>query len=174
MIFTEGDGSIWLETRREGMLAPIGHDLRLEARSFRIQISPDKKTVKASVQAPSVTVRAALMGSQERPRALGRLERGRINRTVAKEVLETKRFTTVEFTSTTVSEAATGYALTGQLTIRDVTRSVLAQVVRDGDRLQARLPLSLSDFDIPPVTAFMGALRVRDEVSVLVDLPAPT
>jgi polyisoprenoid-binding protein YceI len=170
-IFTEADGDIWIETRREGVLAPVGHDLRLETRRFRVQITPDQQVVTATMQTASVAVRAALMGAHERPRALGRIERGRIERTVSKDVLGARQFPTIEFLSDSITATPTGYALTGQLTLRGVTRSVLSSVVREGARLKTRIPLSLSDFGVRPVTAFLGALRVRDEVCVVVDLP---
>ncbi|MGB0589215.1 MAG: YceI family protein [Myxococcota bacterium] len=171
IVFTQADGHIWVETRREGMLAPVGHDLRLEAQAFRVQVTPDLTSVTATIQAASVTVRAALMGVQEHASALGRLERGRINRTIAKDVLKSREFSTITFSSDSLSEAEAGYALTGQLTLRGVSRSVMTTAFREGSRLHARLPLRLSAFGLRPVTAFMGALRVSDELCVVIDLP---
>ena len=136
-----------------------------------LQVTPDLTSVTATIQAASVTVRAALMGVQERASALGRLERGRINRTIAKDVLKSREFSTIAFSSESLSETEAGYALRGKLTLRGATRSVMTTAFREGARLHARLPLKLSEFGVRPVTAFMGALRVSDELCVVIDLP---
>jgi polyisoprenoid-binding protein YceI len=171
IVFTERDGSLWIETKREGLLAPVGHDLRLEARRFRVEISADRQSVKATIESSSVAVKSALVRTMERPGALGRIERRRIEHKIAQEVLAAPRFPVIEFLCDTLSETATGYTLAGRLSVHGATNTITLHVDRSGARLRSRAVVRLSDFGIRPVTAFLGTLRVRDEVSVVVDLP---
>jgi polyisoprenoid-binding protein YceI len=168
---SEQDGTIWLETRREGLLGPVGHDLRLEVGRFTVEVSTQRDSVRASVEASTVRVRDALDGDTESPGALGRRDRGRIERTIADEVLRVRQHPLIRFESAAVVAEGEGYRITGALTLRDVTRTITATAHPTESRLVTRFMLRKSDFGIRQVTALLGALRVRDEVAVIVDLP---
>ena len=168
------DGHIWVETRREGMLAPIGHDLRLEARRFKLSLSLDAGELSLSLSAADIVVRSAINGAVERPKALNRLERVKIERKIAGDVLDAQRYPKITFTGTTITPCDEGLKTKGRLTLRGVTRPLSALIVDTGESLEARITLKLSDYGISPITAFMGALRVNDEVSVIVALRHPS
>ncbi|MGH7759775.1 MAG: YceI family protein, partial [Candidatus Dormibacteria bacterium] len=63
----------------------------------------------------------------------------------------------------------------GELTIRGQTRPVrLRAAVDHSGRLQGSATLVQSEFGIRPYTAFLGALRLADQVQVRFQLQLPT
>jgi len=169
--WTERDGSIWIETRRQGVLSPLGHDLRLEVGRFAVELSPE--AVRATVETTTVRVRAALDGDDERPGSIGRRDRARIERKITEDVLQTRRHPQAHFESRPAVTTAAGYRLEGTMSLLGVTRSVTVDVHREEGRLVARLDLRTSDYGVGQVTALLGALKVRDTVRVVVTLPEP-
>ncbi len=170
---TQDDGTVWIETRREGLLALVGHDLLLAVRRFRVQVAPSGDEVEAQLDASSVTLQSVLDGDREVPGGISARDRRRIERKVADEVLEVRRHPDIRFASTTVTETASGLSIEGALTIRGVERPVTLDVMQVSGRWRARCALRTSDFGIRPVTALLGTLKVQDVVQVFVDLPAP-
>jgi polyisoprenoid-binding protein YceI len=97
--------------------------------------------------------------------------------------LEKKKFPTASFVATAVSGLPTTYTpgseisfdLTGDLTVRDVTKSVTFAVtaVLNGDTLtgQATLPTRMTDYGIEPPN-FANTLTVADEFVIEVELTA--
>lgn len=97
--------------------------------------------------------------------------------------LEKKKFPTASFVATAVSGLPTTYTpgseisfdLTGDLTVRDVTKSVTFAVtaVLNGDTLtgQATLPTRMTDYGIEPPN-FANTLTVADEFIIEVELTA--
>jgi polyisoprenoid-binding protein YceI len=92
--------------------------------------------------------------------------------------LEAQDWPTLSFTSTSCSGDLDGegtLAITGDLTIRDETRSVTwtvdYEVEADG-RMFARgdLTIAQTDFGITPYSAFFGTVRVADDVDLTFDL----
>ena len=56
-----------------------------------------------------------------------------------------------------------------------VTRPLTAQLtIEDGGSIRGTIPLRQSDWGIKPYRGLMGALKVRDEVEVVVDVRLPT
>lgn len=170
-MITEQDGTIWIETRRKGLLSAVGHDLRLEVGRFEVTVSADRTAVSARAQAGSVGLRAALDGQHELPTSIGRRDKARIERKVTDEVLHARHHPAISFESTSVVATPNGYLVEGSLSIRGVARRVSAAAIRRDARLEARFAIRTSDFGIRPVTALMGALKVRDEVHIVVNLP---
>ena len=69
------------------------------------------------------------------------------------------------------SAADGGGEITGALTLRGRERPLRLQVKQTGaDRYHAETQIVQSDYGIKPYTAFLGALRVRDAVDVVVEL----
>ncbi len=74
-----------------------------------------------------------------------------------------------------VGEGAAQLVVWGQLTIAGQTRPVqftaMGRLLPSGKaRLTGSLPLRLSTFHIPPPTALLGLIRVRDQITVHFDL----
>ncbi len=77
----------------------------------------------------------------------------------------------IAFASTAVEPRDGGVTVRGDLTLADTTRpgEFDTGVSPDG-RVTATLPLTQSEWGIKPYKAFMGALKVRDTVEVVLDV----
>ena len=75
------------------------------------------------------------------------------------------------FAADSFRPAADGGEITGAFTLRGRERPLRLQVKQTGaDRYHAETQIVQSDYGIKPYTAFLGALRVRDAVDVVVEL----
>jgi len=62
----------------------------------------------------------------------------------------------------------------GELSMAGVTRPLTAQLtVEDGRSIRGTIPLRQSDWGIKPYRGLMGALKVRDEVEVVIEADLP-
>jgi hypothetical protein len=151
-------GTCLVRTYREGVLSPIGHDLVLRVGRFEVGLAPGR--VEGRFDAASLAV--------DGPSDLGASDRRKIEARIRDEVLDARRHPEVVFTATRID----GPRLDGTLMVRGVSRPMTFVARETGGRLVARAEVRLSDHGIPMVTAFFGALRVRDEVEVEISLPA--
>jgi polyisoprenoid-binding protein YceI len=154
-------------TKREGVLSAAGHDLKLRTEKFEIEA--DASSVRARFDPASLRVAAAMRGGREEPAALSERDRRDIERSCAREVLESHRFPEITFTSSEVRPGTVrgtlslhGRELTGEFAIERVQGRAVAEVEIDVRR-----------FGIRPFTAMLGALRVSPMVRVVVTTPWP-
>jgi polyisoprenoid-binding protein YceI len=107
-------------------------------------------------------------------------DRQEIHNRISHEVLETDGFPEIIYECMRVTASGGGdrywAALNGDLTLHGVTRSLplSARVIINGDSLRALGEFSLkqSDFEIVPVTAAAGTVRVKDELKFTFDIVA--
>jgi hypothetical protein len=154
-------------TFREGVLAAVGHDLKLRVQRFEIEV--ERSRVSARFDAASLRVVAAMRSGKEDAGALSDRDRQEIERNVAREVLEAHRFPEVSFASTQVlpgrirgTLSLHGREQAGEFPFEEISR-----------RCVARIDLDVRQFGIRPYTAMLGALRVAPIVHVVVSTPAP-
>jgi polyisoprenoid-binding protein YceI len=64
--------------------------------------------------------------------------------------------------------------VTGELTLAGRTNPVTARLDVGGDgRVTGTIPVTQSEWGIKPYRGLMGALKVRDEVEIVIDARAP-
>src|SRR5438128_8284463 len=91
-------------TKREGVLAAVGHDLKL--RPERFEIEADATSVRARFDPSSLRVAAAMRAGREDPAAVSERDRRHIERSCAREVLEATRFPEITFASSEVQSGS--------------------------------------------------------------------
>ncbi len=176
--------TLLLRTYRAGPAGRLAHDHAVQATEFAGTIEFDP----ARPEASAVSVEARTDGLRvDDPAARRRLglegdlspdQRRDVEGAMrAPDQLDVARFPTIRFASTAIRrEADGGYLVTGQLTIRGVTREVTfpAEVALDHDVLRARATFGFrqSSFGYRPYRAFLGAVQNRDEVTLQVELVA--
>jgi polyisoprenoid-binding protein YceI len=108
-------------------------------------------------------------------------DRDEINRRMHDEVLESDSYSEIVYECSKVSASKTGdgqywVALNGDLSLHGVMRNqpVSARVILNGDTLRAAGDLSVrqSDYDIKPVSAVGGTVRLKDEIKLSFDIIA--
>ena len=165
--FGPGTATCEVFTFREGVLAAVGHDLKL--RPERFEIDAGASSVRARFDAGSLRVVAAMGSGREDPEGLSERDRREIERSCADQVLEARRFPEITFNSNEIKPGA----VRGTLALHGRELGGEFAVRRDGDRAVAEVEIDVRRFGIRPYTAMLGALRVSPLVRVVVTTPWP-
>jgi polyisoprenoid-binding protein YceI len=160
----------------EGMLSMFGHNPVIAVCGFGGDVRCVPDTLESAsllmlVQADSLAVVNKVSDKDRRE-----MERG-----MREDVLEIARYPEVVFMSTKVAAQRTGEGryqtrIDGNLSLHGVTRGqqINAQVtVNDSTlRAQGEFPLRQTDYNIRPVSAVGGTLKMRDELILSFDIVA--
>jgi polyisoprenoid-binding protein YceI len=161
-------GSLRVNTYREGMAAKAGHDLVLEVARWEgvVEIADDvdRSRIELHADPRSLEVRDALRGVK--PLSAG--DRADIARNIDGKIL---RGQPIAFRSTAIrTEGEDALAVEGELTLAGTTRPLTMQLAVVGDdRVAGTVALTQSDWGIKPYRGLMGALKVRDQVEITVE-----
>lgn len=169
------DGTVHVYTFKDDsrLLSPLAHDLCL--RCTRFSATLDGERVRARFTADSLVVDGAVKAGRVDRTALGKLERGKIEGSVQKDVLATHKHPEIIFAGELRPAASPrdGERLEGGLTLLGRTVAVIIPVERRDRRVRGRVELVPSRWGIKPFTALLGALKVADRVVVEFDLAVP-
>jgi polyisoprenoid-binding protein YceI len=162
-------GALMLHTRRDGLGAMAGHDLVIEVTRWQATIDSAARTVELTADPRSLEVREGVRGVKP----LTDRDRGEIRANIDDKVLGGQP---IEFRSSAVRmpDGPGRLAVEGELTMAGGTRPVTAQLDVGGDgRVTGTIALTQSAWGIKPYRGLMGALKVRDEVEIVVDVRLP-
>jgi hypothetical protein len=159
-------------TFRQGLLSSMAHDLVLRVTGFRITVDAAAPSVDAVFDPRSLRVATALRDGKVVTGELGAGDVRKIEQAIVGEVLRAERFPEIRFASTSVTAREGGYDVVGKLTLTGTTREISAAVAREGNRLEAEVPLDQPHFAIRPYSALLGAIRVQPRVIVRISVPA--
>lgn len=164
-------GRLLVKTSRTGLGAKAGHDLTIEVtgwdgRAVVDPADPAKCGLTISVDADSLEVREGTGGVKP----LTDSDRADIRRTIREKILDTGRHPTITFQSRSVGGSAEEFAVDGDLTIKGTSRPVTVRGgIADG-RARGTAIVVQSQWGIRPYSAFLGALKLKDEVVVDFDV----
>ncbi len=162
------DGTLQVHTFREGMAQKIGHDLVIEVRQWQATARTGEDgtltAIEAKVDSSSLHVREGHHGVKP----LTDKDREEIRKNIDKQIL---RRQAISFRSDTVRSSAGGLSVQGELTVGSESHPISfgLETTADG-RVRSTVPLTQSQWGIKPYRAFMGALKVRDDVHVVIDV----
>ena len=166
-----GSASLEVRTYRDGVGQKVGHDLILELERWEgtVEVDDEGAVSAAGLDADpgSLRVREGLHGVKP----LSDRDRAEIRRNIDQKILLGRP---IAFESTAVEHAGGRLSVTGELTMAGSTRTASFELELDADgRLRATLPVTQTRWGIKPYRGFMGALRVRDTVEVVLDARLP-
>jgi polyisoprenoid-binding protein YceI len=166
------NGSITVRTYREGMAQRVGHDLILEAAEWRasVEVGEDDQPseIELEVDARSLQVREGLHGLKP----LSGKDRTEIRKNIGEKIL---RGQPISFRSSEVRSTAGKLAVSGELTLAGTANQVGFELeTRPDGSVSGTLPVTQSEWGIKPYRGLMGALKVRDDVEVVIDVRLPT
>jgi polyisoprenoid-binding protein YceI len=164
------NASLQVNTYREGVGAKVGHDLVIDVTRWEATIElagdPAGSSIRLTADPRSLEVREGLRGLKP----LSDKDRAEIRKTIDAKVLGGSP---ISFTSRAVRGAPSGGApliVEGDLTLAGQTRPMTAELaIADDGHVTATIPVTQTNWDIKPYRGLMGALKVRDEVEVVVD-----
>ncbi len=154
-----------MKTYREGMAAKVGHDLVIEVTRWDATVELPAGTVELNCDARSLEVRVGERGVKP----LSDKDRSEIRKNIDDKVL---RGQPIAFRSTAarLADADGPLVVEGELTMAGTTRPITAQLDVGADgRVSGTIPLTQSDWGIKPYRGLMGALKVRDELEIVLD-----
>lgn len=164
------NAELHVRTYREGVASRAGHDLVIVVTQWEATVAVGDDGAPSSLQLTadprSLDPREGLGGVKP----LTDKDRAEIRSNIDGKVLRGQPIT---FRSTSVRLADGGrLAAEGELTVAGTTRPVAAElaVAADG-RVRGTIPLAQTEWGIKPYRGLMGALKVRDEVEIVIDAP---
>ena len=165
--FGPDGSSLEVRTYREGVAAKAGHDLLIDVTRWDATVEvgddPGATTVELNADPGSLRVREGVGGVKP----LTDKDRAEIHKTIGAKVLGDHP---IRFRSTDlkVRDDERGLVVRGELSLAGSTRPLTAQLTVDGGTVSGAIPLRQSDWGIKPFRGLMGALRLRDEVEIVI------
>lgn len=150
------NGSLKVKTGKEGAAAKMGHDLVIAVNTWDATIEGgDSPSIKLTADPSSLEVVEGSGGAKP----LSDKDKGDIKKSIDKKVLGSSQ---ISFTSSEVSDSAAK----GDLSIAGKSSSVNVPLTVNGGTISGSITLSQSEFGIKQFSAMMGALKVKDQVTV--------
>jgi hypothetical protein len=167
------DGTLSVRTSRSGAAAKAGHNLLIHVTVWQatLEAGDDPALTRISLGADPTSLR--VLEGTGGMQALGDDDKASIEETIDDEVL---RRQAIEFRSTAVEIASDGRRLSvqGELTLAGEVRPVAVDVtIGDDGRLTGTTVVKQSDWGITPYSTLFGALKVVDEVEVVLEARLP-
>jgi polyisoprenoid-binding protein YceI len=163
------NASLSVRTGRTGAASKAGHDLLIDVTSWQATLevggSPAQAGIALHADAASLRVREGTGGMQ----SLGDDDKASIQQTINEEVL---KGTDIEFHSTEVHTGADGrrFHVTGELKLFGNARPIAFDLhVSDNGKLSASTTLKQTDWGMKPYSTLFGALKVADEVEIVLE-----
>jgi polyisoprenoid-binding protein YceI len=160
------NASLQVKTYREGIAQKVGHDLVIDVTAWQGTLVLNGSTSSISLDADSSSLEVREGHNGVKP--LSDKDRGEIRKNIDNKIL---RQQPISFRSTQVERSASGLSVQGNLSIGETTRPVQFELAMDGNRVSGIVPLVQREFGIKPFSAMMGALKVRDDVEIVIDAP---
>ncbi|HEY7183463.1 MAG TPA: YceI family protein [Blastocatellia bacterium] len=162
---------------QEGFIARRYPSHRVEVKNFngKIEVSEkDETQIEVEVEAESKSLTNV-------DRDMSEFERKEFHSVVNNQVLESDKFPRIKFVSVSAIDAQISgekrsFTLSGDLTLRDVTKRVsfpvTVTIAKDQLRASGEAKLKQSDFGITPYSGKLGLVKIGDEVKINFEIVA--
>ena len=165
--FGPDNASLHVETGRSGAADKAVHDLVIDATTGEATLEVgDSSSLTLTADPTSLRVREGQGGMQ----ALKDDDKQDIHKTIDKDVLKKKD---IRLASSSVEPAGDGLKVSGELEMAGKSKPVSFDLNESGGTITASATLDQTDWGIKPYSALFGALKVNDEVKVVVEGTLP-
>jgi hypothetical protein len=178
-----GDGQVLVRTGREGLAARAGHDLTIEITGWSARVTvPDAAsggvaaaTLTAELDLSALAVRQGTGGAKpltDRDRKdIQNSARKILGQAAAASFTASLVIPSPAAAGASAGSALHGGAIEGTLTLRGTSRPLRLQVTSPGPgHFRGSATVRQTDFGITPYSGFLGALKLKDEVTVEFDI----
>lgn len=164
--------SLYVWTFKAGLMARMAHDLKIEVTDYEFLVHGEMgEEWRAELTMPIEGFRV-LGATRDKVLQEGQLsldDKAEIEQTLRAKVLDASRYP-VAFYRAKFSGDENQQNFEGQLTLKGTTRTLKikghAERTTRGIHLEGQARILQSDFGIKPFQAFLGALKVKDEIEV--------
>lgn len=159
-----------------GLLSAFGHNPTIAIPDFEGEILLNPEVIEQSSMRLAIQA-ASLTDTDD----ISEKDRNEINRTMQEEVLDSDSYSEIVYECSRLTGSKTGegqywVALNGELTLHGVKRAqpVSARVWLNGDKLRAAGDFTVrqSDYEMRPVSAAGGTIKLKDELKLSFDISA--
>lgn len=163
------NATLRVKTGRSGAASAAGHNLTIEVTSWEATLDAgDPPSLALTADPTSLQVVSGEGGMK----ALDDGDKADIRKSIDKDVLKKKA---IAFNSTSVDQSDGGLAVRGDLEMVGKSAPVQFSLsVGDDGTLSGSAKIKQTDFGMKPYSALFGALKVNDEVEVVVEGKVPT
>jgi polyisoprenoid-binding protein YceI len=164
-------GSCRIHTYREGMAQKVGHDLIIDVGQWNasVEVGEDGSPKSVSFEADPRSLQ--VLEGHRGVKPLTDSDRADIRSTIDEKILLGQP---IKFSSNAVELSDGRLGVDGELMIAGSTRPASFELQLSGDgHVTGTLPVTQSEWGIKPYRAFMGALKVRDTVEIVLDASLP-
>jgi polyisoprenoid-binding protein YceI len=150
----------------------VGHDLIIDVARWHATVVINENGAPESVSFEADPRSLQVLEGHRGVKPLTDSDRAEIRSTIDEKVLRGQPIT---FSSNTLGVSGGGTLIVhGELTMAGATKPASFEFeLRDDGRIGGTLPVTQSEWGIKPYRAFMGALKVRDTVEVVLDAQLP-
>jgi hypothetical protein len=165
------NGTLQVRTYREGLAQKVGHDLIIEVERWdaaaEVREDGSLSAVQLNADPHSLRVREGLHGVKP----LTDKDRADIGKTIDEKILGGRP---IAFRSTAVEPDSGRLTVRGELELAGTRRPASFELSAADGRVRGTLPVTQSEWGIKPYRGMMGALKVRDTIEVVLDVPLPS
>src|SRR5260370_1742992 len=154
-----GKSVMTVRVYKAGLLSAMGHNHEIAAPVAAGTVDVTARQVELRVRTGALEVRDPGVSDKDR---------AEIQRTMlGPQVLDSESHPQIVFRSTGAEAAAPGsWKVTGDLSLRGQTHTVVVQVREDGEHYVGTSSFKQTEFGIQPVKVAGGAVRVKDEIRI--------
>lgn len=165
-------GSCRVHTFREGVAQKVGHDLIIDVGRWQatVEVGEDGTPKSISLEADARSLQ--VLEGHRGVKPLTDSDRAEIRGNIDEKILQGQP---IKFRSNAVDVSDGRMVVHGELTMTGATKPASFELRLDEHgRVSGTLPVTQSQWGIKPYRAFMGALKVRDTVDVVLDAHLPS
>lgn len=167
------NATLQVKTYRQGMAAKAGHDLVIDVTGWQATVTSGEDSTPVSVELSADPRSLRVRDGHGGAKPLSDKDRGDIAKNIDGKVLGGQA---IDFRSTAIERAGGDGRLqvNGELRIAGTARPVSFALSMGPDgHVEGTVPLKQSEWGIKPFSALMGALKVSDDVEVVLDARLP-
>jgi polyisoprenoid-binding protein YceI len=165
--FGPDNASLKIRTGRTGGAAKAGHDLLIEVASWQATLDPEAQPA-LTLTADSGSLR--VLDGTGGLKSLSESDKADIKKTIDKDVL---KGTQIEFRSSELQEVPGGFRVRGEVSIHGRHAPVAFDLaIGDAGQVAGSAKVTQSAHGMKPYSALFGALKVADEVEVVIESKA--
>jgi polyisoprenoid-binding protein YceI len=165
------NATLTVKTGTAGAMARAGHNLeiRVTAWSAQLDLGDDATATSLTLEVDSSSLR--VIAGSGGPKPLSDDDKPRIQQTITDKIFKGGE---ISFRSTGADDAGGGLHIHGELNLLGTTGPAdFTLAIDDGGHFSAATEVTQTAFGIQPYSAMMGALKVKDEVAIVVDGALP-
>ncbi|MBF0386911.1 MAG: YceI family protein [Candidatus Omnitrophica bacterium] len=174
--YNQTTAACYIYTFKKGLLSALAHDLKIQVFKFEIKTTgstkdtADWKNIEARFDAASLRTVCAMKDGARSPAKLSDQDKRDIDRNIINAVLHSQEFPGITFRSSSITRRKSGVVIKGALTICGQTRTITLPVQELNTCYRSELVIDQRDFGIQPFSALMGAMQIKPEIIVRIEL----